>query len=106
MLKKYDKFIKEFQKDIDKYFEENSEYIYCHDGCSACCEVGEYPFSWIEMGYLMEAFVKLPENIKQQIKVNIQNLKIQKQNFTLVRTDDCNKRRNLTIILEKHGILI
>ena len=33
-------------------------------------------------------------------------LKIQKQNFTLVRTDDCNKRRNLTIILEKHGILI
>lgn len=49
MLKKYDKFIKDFQQKIDKYFEENSEYIYCHEGCSACCEIGEYPFSWIEI---------------------------------------------------------
>lgn len=81
MLKKYDKFIKDFQQKIDKYFEENSEYIYCHEGCSACCEIGEYPFSWIEMGYLMEAFVESPENIKQQIKINIKELKQQKQNF-------------------------
>ena len=71
MLKKYDKFIKDFQQKIDKYFEENSEYIYCHEGCSACCEIGEYPFSWIEMGYLMEAFVELPENIKQNLNIDV-----------------------------------
>lgn len=81
MLQKYDIFIKDFQKKIDGYFEENSEYIYCHQGCSACCEVGEYPFSWIEMGYLMDAFVKLPDNIKFKIKQNIEKLKIQKENF-------------------------
>ena len=81
MLKKYDVFIKEFQKKIDKYFEENSEYIYCHEGCSACCEIGEYPFSWIEMGYLMEEFAKLPESVKSKIKENILKLKKQKENF-------------------------
>lgn len=31
-------------------------------------------------------------------------LKIQKQGFTLVRTDDIDKRRSLTIILGEHGI--
>lgn len=33
-------------------------------------------------------------------------LKIQKEGFTLVRTDDVNKRRNLTIILGEHGIFL
>jgi len=81
MLKKYDKFVKNFQKKIDKYFEQNSENIYCHEGCSACCELGEYPFSWIEMSYLMEGFSKLPENIKLQIKENFNKIKIEKKNF-------------------------
>ena len=81
MLAKYDKFVKAFQKKIDKYFEEYSAYIYCHQGCSACCEIGEYPFSWIEMGYLMEAFAKLPEDLKLKIKQNIEQIKIQKENF-------------------------
>lgn len=31
-------------------------------------------------------------------------LEIQKQGFTLVRTDDIYKRRNLTLILSEHGI--
>ena len=33
-------------------------------------------------------------------------LKIQEQGFTLVRTDDINKRRNLTLILDEHGITL
>ncbi len=81
MQNNYEKFIKQFQKKIDNYFEENSEYIYCHQGCSACCEIGEYPFSWVEMNYLMEGFSKLPENRKYIIKENFSKLKIEKENF-------------------------
>lgn len=81
MLKKYDLFIKDFQKKIDEYFKEYSEYIYCHQGCSACCEIGEYPFSWVEMGYLMEAFLNLPDDTKLKIKQNIEQIKIQKEKF-------------------------
>lgn len=81
MLKKYDKFIKEFQKKIDEYFKQNSKNIYCREGCSACCEIGEYPFSWIEMGYLMEGFSKLPEKTKKLIKENFNKLKQQKAHF-------------------------
>ncbi|MGN1125132.1 MAG: YkgJ family cysteine cluster protein [Candidatus Gastranaerophilaceae bacterium] len=82
MLKKYDNFIRCFQKQIDNYFAENSEYIYCHEGCSACCEVGEYPFSWIEMGYLMEGFMTLPENVKHQVKLNVLSIKEQKLKYS------------------------
>ncbi len=81
MLKRYDKFIKNFQKQLDKYFEAQSQYIYCHKGCSDCCEIGEYPFSWIEMGYLMEGFSQLPENTKLQIKENFNKLKFKKEKF-------------------------
>ena len=81
MLQKYEQFINNFQRVVDKYFEENSEYIYCHKGCSACCEIGEYPFSWIEMGYLMDGFVKLPDDIKIKIRENIQSVKRQKDSF-------------------------
>ena len=68
MLKKYEKFIKEFDKKIRKYFEVQSEHICCKEGCAACCEVGDYPFSQLEMMYLMSGFQKLPDNIKIQIK--------------------------------------
>lgn len=82
MLKSYDKFVKDFQKRIDEYFAENSEYIYCHEGCSACCEIGEYPFSRIEAEYLMEGFTRLPETVKIKIKQKVRDLKIQKENFS------------------------
>jgi len=81
MLKKYDEFIKIFQEKTDGYFKEHSENIYCHEGCSACCEIGEYPFSWIEMVYLMEGFAALSESTKFKIKKNIEDLKIKKENF-------------------------
>lgn len=81
MLVKYEKFLEKFQKKIDFYFEQHKDYIYCHEGCSLCCEVGEYPFSWIEMGYLMQGFLALPDEIKETIKKNILKLHEQKQQF-------------------------
>lgn len=81
MLKKYENFLQTFQKKLDLYFEEQKENIYCHEGCSKCCEIGEYPFSWVEMGYLMQGFLELPEKKKILIKTNIEKLRKLKQEF-------------------------
>ena len=67
MLIKYEKFLNEFQEKLDKYFKEHSEYICCKEGCSSCCAIGEYPFSWLEMGYLMQGFLALDEQTKNII---------------------------------------
>lgn len=81
MLDKYELFIKKFQKKIDNYFLINSEYIYCHEGCSSCCEIGEYPFSRIEMEYLMQGFIALSDEFKAQIKDNVESIRKQKVSF-------------------------
>lgn len=81
MLDKYENFLENFQFKIDSYFKEHSEYISCKKGCSACCEVGEYPFSWIEMNYLMQGFLQLPQDLKLKIKANIENIMQQKAQF-------------------------
>lgn len=75
MLKRYEKFLKEFDKKLKKYFDEQSKYICCKEGCSGCCEVGDYPFSQLEMMYLMTGFRKLPVETQKIIKENMDNLK-------------------------------
>ncbi len=113
MKKDYDKFINEFQTKLDKYFEEYSEYIYCHENCSGCCETGEYPFSQLEMAYLMKGFLKLPQDIKDIIKNNIENLKKQKSDFNGERFEytcpfliekKCSVYQNRGITCRVHGL--
>lgn len=113
MKKNYDKFIKEFQTKLDKYFEEYSEYIYCHENCSDCCETGEYPFSELEMSFLMQGFLNLPQDIKAIIKNNIENLKKQKSEFQGERFEytcpflidkKCSVYKNRGITCRVHGL--
>ena len=75
MLKKYEKFLKELDKKLKKYFDEQSEYICCKEGCSGCCEVGDYPFTQLEMMYLMEGFKALPNDIKILVKNSLMQTK-------------------------------
>lgn len=75
MLDRYNQFLKILDKRLDKYFEEQCEYIKCKPGCSSCCEIGEYPFSRLEVEYLMSGFVNLPFETKHNIKEEIKKLK-------------------------------
>lgn len=80
MLKKYERFLKDFDKKLKKYFSQQSEHICCKEGCSGCCEIGDYPFTQLEMMYLMEGFKNLPTEIKIQVKNNL--LAIKKNRFS------------------------
>ena len=75
MLKKYERFLKDFDKKLKKYFSQQSEHIYCKEGCSGCCEIGDYPFTQLEMMYLMEGFKNLPTETKIQVKNNLMAIK-------------------------------
>ena len=75
MLKRYEKFLSNFDKLLEKFFQEQKPYIKCQPKCSACCEIGDYPFSRLEMEYLMSGFVILPKDIQDKIRENISTLK-------------------------------
>ena len=75
MLKEYEEFLKDFDSIISQLFENQKKYVKCHKGCSLGCEIGEYPFSQLEMMYIMEGFKKLPVDLRKQIKNNLDNVK-------------------------------
>ncbi len=71
----YEGFLKEFDKRLESYFKSFGDNICCKEGCSSCCEQGDYPLSDIELEYLMKGFVKLNPQIKVQIQNNIKDMK-------------------------------
>lgn len=75
MLIQYEKFIAKLDKKLNNYFQLQSEYVCCRSGCSACCEVGDYPFTQLEMMYLMSGFKSLPDYLKKQVSDNIFSIK-------------------------------
>ena len=75
MLNRYKQFLEIFDEHIKELFEEQKKYIKCKRGCSFCCEHGNYPFSRLEMEYIMSGYIKLPNDIKDIIRKNLSNIK-------------------------------
>ena len=75
MFERYESFLSDLDKKLNKYFKEQSENICCKQGCSGCCEVGDYPFTQQEMMYLMEGFKNLPYDTKVLVKENLMAIK-------------------------------
>ena len=78
-IRKYELYLQFLEKKLKSFFEEQSPYIYCKEGCSYCCEKGEYPFSEIEFAYLMMGVRTLDAEIVRVIENNIIELKKQKE---------------------------
>lgn len=74
-------FLKNLMPLIDKYFEEQKEFIKCKMGCANCCSSGNFPTTELEFAYVREGFYKLP-GLKQRdiLKKSIAILK-ERQEF-------------------------
>ena len=80
-LKKYEAYLKYLNEKLGKFFQEQAPYIFCKEGCSHCCESGEYPLSEVEFAYLNLGARTLPLEVFQQIDKNIEKTKAEKLNF-------------------------
>lgn len=74
-IENFEKFLISVNDDIKKIFDNQKEYLHCQNGCSLCCERGDYPISEIEYSYMLIAYEKLEENSKTIIKQNIKEIK-------------------------------
>lgn len=70
----YSIFIKELDKKLDKYFENQAEFVCCKKGCSHCCEKGDYPLSELELKFLMQGYVNIDFETKLLVQKNINNI--------------------------------
>lgn len=112
--KRYQIFLKFFQKELGKMFSNQAEFIKCKEGCSYCCEKGEYPFSRLEFDYLLQAYKTLPAETKGRILFNIAqvNEKMSKHKEGLFMYDcpflinkSCSVYENRGIICRTFGLL-
>lgn len=86
-MEAYEKYLETINPYLAKFFEQQKPYIFCKEGCSICCEDGEYPVSYTEMQYLMTGYLRLPNLVKIQIQKQLTELKNQKSEFTKEKSE-------------------
>ena len=115
MLEKYEKYLDLIESHLlRKYFENQKDYLHCKEGCSHCCETGEYPFSRLEFEYAMLGYNALNEEEKNIIQKKADKIKLDKKNSTekvcmhecpFLTDKKCSIYKHRGIICRTHGLL-
>ncbi len=108
MFDNYKKFLDIFTQDIEAMFEHQKDYIFCKEGCSHCCEYGEYPFCEIEFLYLIEGYEKLPQDIQQKIRDNFASIKKDENGYYVcpfLIDKKCSVYSNRALVCRTFGLL-
>ena len=82
MLENYIKYLNFLNDKLTTFFHKQKPYICCKQGCAKCCQNAEFPFSQIEVSYLMIGISKLDMEIKNIIADNVKRIKEEKKNFS------------------------
>lgn len=107
-LENYKNFLDILNQDLDAMFEHQKDYIFCKEGCSHCCEYGEYPFTEIEFNYLMIGYNNLDNKTKEIINNNIKNLQKDENGYYIcpfLINRKCSVYANRGIVCRTFGLL-
>lgn len=114
MIEKYEKYLDNIGISLNKFFTRQKPYICCKEGCSLCCETGEYPFTKLEFQYAMIGYNELNEEEKDIIQKKIEQIKINKQKSTekvfmhecpFLIDKKCSIYKYRGLICRNHGLL-
>lgn len=75
MFTNYERYLRFINSKIDKFFERQKPYIFCQKGCAKCCKNAEFPFSLIELKYLLTGFLTLDKETQSIIEKNLEKVK-------------------------------
>lgn len=81
MLNNYLTYLQFIDSKLKKFFEKQKPYIFFKKGCGLCCKNAQYPYSKIEIDYLMIGAWQLDLETKRAIAQNIKKIKKQKSEF-------------------------
>ncbi len=102
-MQSYSDFINELDKRLCSYAAFFKDFIMCKEGCSDCCENGDYPISQPEVEYLMQGYALLENDKKIQVQKNIQ--KMQKGGACpFLINKSCSVYKYRPIICRVHGL--
>ena len=78
-FKEYKLYLDFLGKKLKRFEEKEKHFLFCKEGCSLCCEIGNYPFSQLEFEYLVEGSLSLPKEVIDVIDKKIFELKEQRE---------------------------
>ena len=78
MIENYKKYLEFLNDKLTTFFHKQKPYIQCKEGCAKCCQNAEFPFSQIEVIYLMNGVSKLDDETKNIVADNVKKIR----NFT------------------------
>ena len=81
MFTNYERYLRFISSKIDKFFERQKPYIFCQKGCAKCCKNAEFPFSLIELKYLLTGFLTLDKETQNIIETNLAKLRKEREEF-------------------------
>ena len=79
MFESYEKYLELIDAVLAKCFKQSETFVFCREGCSLCCEKGQYPFSELEYRYLLHGAMDLRPELLTLIEMNIASIKEQKK---------------------------
>ena len=82
MLENYIKYLKFLDEKLDKFFRIQKPYIVCHKGCSGCCKNSQFPYTALEMSYLLKGLLTLDKDTLDKITKNVDKILEKKKQFT------------------------
>ena len=113
-LRNYEKYLETMDAQLKEFFAEQSPYICCKEGCSHCCESGEYPISQLEFMYLNIGMTTLPVLELDEINAKIKQLKARKAEFNqegpfyhecpFLKNNKCSLYDFRSLICRAHGL--
>lgn len=111
-LQNYEKYLLDLQKNhINKFFEEQKDYIFCKKGCGSCCKKGEFPISELELMYLMKGYSQLSKELQTQIEKNLEEIKADIETYNLklyvcpfLIDESCSVYEYRSLICRTHGL--
>lgn len=78
MTENYIRYLNFLNKKLEKFFEKQRPYIVCKKGCAECCKDAQFPYTEIELKYLLQGSMLLDEETQNLIDNNIKNIKEKK----------------------------
>ena len=73
-LKNYETYLKFLDSKLKKFFESQKPFIFCQKGCAKCCKKAQFPYSLLEIKYLLTGFVLLDKETQQKVENNLQEI--------------------------------
>lgn len=81
MFRNYVLYLDFLAEKFERFFESQKPYIFCKKGCGKCCRGAQFPYSQMEITYLMYGAQSLDAQTAQIVMENVQKIKQDRENF-------------------------